>query len=74
MLFCKYTIYCLSFQEDDKRQYNYQMQKITDERKRNNMPPPTISEFAKLLDIDEQEVIFTLESARMPVSLQHLYR
>ena len=47
----------------------FQMQKVFDQRKINNLPPPTISELATLFNIDEQEVIFTLESARMPVSL-----
>ena len=47
----------------------FQMQKVFDERKTQNLDPPTIAELAQMFNIDEQEVVFTLESARMPISL-----
>lgn len=47
----------------------FQMQKVFDERKTQNLEPPTIAELAQIFNIDEQEVVFTLESARMPISL-----
>ncbi len=51
----------------------FQMQKVFDERKLSNLPPPTIAELANMFNIDEQEVVFTLESARMPISLQQQF-
>jgi RNA polymerase sporulation-specific sigma factor len=51
----------------------FQMQKVFDERKINNLPSPTIAELAEIFKIDEQEVVFTLESARMPISLQQQF-
>lgn len=51
----------------------FQMQKVFDDKKVKNLPPPTIHELANLFNIDEQEVVFTLESARMPISLQQQF-
>lgn len=47
----------------------YQIQKYIDECKAQNKECPTTSELAKVFDIDEQELMFVLESARMPVSI-----
>ena len=47
----------------------YQIQKYLDECKTQNKEQPTISELSKIFDIDEQELMFVLESARMPVSI-----
>ena len=48
----------------------YQIQKLCDERKANNLPQPTIKELSEIFRIDEEEVVFTLESAKRPLSLQ----
>ena len=47
----------------------YQIQKYLDECKTQNKEQPTTSELSKIFDIDEQELMFVLESARMPVSI-----
>ena len=47
----------------------YQIQKYLDECKTQNKEQPTISELSKIFGIDEQELMFVLESARMPVSI-----
>ncbi len=51
----------------------FQMQKLFDERKTQNLPPPTISELSKIFNIEESEVVFTLESAKMPLSLHQQF-
>ncbi len=48
----------------------YQIQKLCDERKASNLPQPTIKELSEIFRIDEEEVVFTLESAKRPLSLQ----
>ncbi len=47
----------------------YQIQKYIDECKAQNKDTPSTSELAKVFKIDEQELMFVLESARMPVSI-----
>ncbi len=47
----------------------YQIQKYFDECKSQNKEKPTIAELTKIFKIDEQELMFVLESARMPVSI-----
>lgn len=51
-----------------KGQY-YQMQKYIESVKLAGRDPPSISELGKHFNMDEQEVVFTLEAARMPISL-----
>lgn len=47
----------------------FQIQKLFDERKSQNKEPPSIKELSKIFHIDEQEIVFVLESAKMPLSL-----
>ena len=51
-----------------KGQY-YQIQKYIDSIKVAGGEPPTIVQLAEHFKLDEQEVVFTLEAARMPISL-----
>jgi len=47
----------------------FQIQKLFDERKSQNKEPPSIKELSEIFHIDEQEIVFVLESAKMPLSL-----
>ncbi len=47
----------------------YQIQKYIDECKAQNKETPSTQELSKVFEIDEQELMFVLESARMPVSI-----
>ena len=47
----------------------FQIQKLFDERKSQNKEPPSIKELSEVFHIDEQEIVFVLESAKMPLSL-----
>lgn len=47
----------------------FQIQKIIDERKSQNKEPPSIKELSKIFNIEEQEIVFVMESAKMPLSL-----
>ena len=47
----------------------FQIQKLFDERKSQNREPPSIKELSEIFHIDEQEIVFVLESAKMPLSL-----
>ena len=51
-----------------KGQY-YLMQKYIDEYRLKNGEPPLVSNIAKQFNLEEPEVMFILESARMPVSI-----
>ena len=51
-----------------KGQY-YLMQKYIDEFRLKNGEPPAVSKLAKKFNIEEPEVMFILESARMPISI-----
>ncbi len=51
-----------------KGQY-YLMQKYIDEFRLKNGEPPTVPNLAKKFNLEEPEVMFILESARMPVSI-----
>ncbi|MDR0850422.1 MAG: sigma-70 family RNA polymerase sigma factor [Christensenellaceae bacterium] len=51
-----------------KGQY-YQMQKYIDSVKLAGGEPPSIQQLGEHFKMDEQDVIFTLEAARMPISL-----
>lgn len=47
----------------------FQIQKIIDERKSQNKEPPSIKELSTIFNIEEQEIVFVMESAKMPLSL-----
>ncbi len=47
----------------------FQIQKLFDQCKAQNKEPPTIKQLSEIFHIDEQEIVFILESARMPLSL-----
>lgn len=47
----------------------YQIQKYIDSIKSQGKDIPTIEEIAKQFEIEPQEVVFTLEASRMPISL-----
>lgn len=47
----------------------YQIQKYIDQEKSLGHDIPTIEQLAKHFDMDQQEIIFTLEASRMPVSI-----
>ncbi len=47
----------------------YQIQKYIDQQKTLGNPPPTIEQLAEHFDIEPQEVVFTLEASRMPLSI-----
>ena len=47
----------------------YQMQKYIDSVRASGGESPTIAELAKQFKIEEQEVVFTLEAAKMPLSI-----
>lgn len=51
-----------------KGQY-YLMQKYIDEFRLNNGEPPSVTKIAEKFNLEEPEVMFILESARMPVSI-----
>lgn len=51
-----------------KGQY-YLMQKYIDEFRLNNGEPPSVAKIAEKFNLEEPEVMFILESARMPVSI-----
>ena len=48
---------------------NFQIQKLFDQRKALNQEMPTIKELSKIFNIEEQEIVFILESAKKPLSL-----
>lgn len=48
---------------------NLQINKFVDEFFSDNQRSPTIEEIAKHFNVDEQEVVLAMDSARMPVSL-----
>ncbi len=47
----------------------YQIQKYIDQQKSLGNPPPTIEQIAEKFEIEPQEVVFTLEASRMPLSI-----
>lgn len=47
----------------------FQIQRYLDQLKTQGKPTPTIEELATIFNLEPQEVVFTLESARMPISI-----
>lgn len=47
----------------------FQIQRYLDQLKTQGKPAPTIEELATIFNLEPQEVVFTLESARMPISI-----
>ena len=48
---------------------SYKIGKFVEEYQQNNAKEPEISVIAKQFDIDEQEVVYILDSSKMPVSI-----